>query len=171
MSDPVRVLVVDDQALVRTGLRTLVDAEPDLSVVGEAGDGEAAVRAVADMRPDVVLMDVRMPGMDGLAATRAVLAAADPPKVVVLTTFDLDEYVFAALKAGASGFLLKDVGQRSLVDGIRAVVRGDTLLAPSVTRRLVEHHVARAEPPAAAARRRDGSPPARPRSGGWSRWG
>jgi DNA-binding NarL/FixJ family response regulator len=143
---PIRVLVVDDQALVRTGLRTLVDAEPDLSVVGEAGDGDAAVRAVRELRPDVVLMDVRMPGVDGLAATCAILAGPQPPRIVVLTTFDLDEYVFAALQAGASGFLLKDVDERTLVDGVRAVMRGDTLLAPSVTRRLVEHHARQRQP-------------------------
>jgi DNA-binding NarL/FixJ family response regulator len=133
------VLIVDDQALVRVGFRMILEIEPDLHVVGEAADGEQAVAQAAAMRPDVVLMDVRMPGTDGIAATRRLLA--DPScaaRVVMLTTFDMDEYVYGALQAGASGFLLKDVQPELLVAGIRAVHSGEALLAPTVTRRMIE---------------------------------
>jgi DNA-binding NarL/FixJ family response regulator len=145
------VLLVDDQELVREGLRLVLESEPDLRVVGEAADGEAGVREALRLRPDVVLMDVRMPGVDGLAATRRLLQGGRPgPKVLVLTTFDLDQYVFEALKAGASGFLLKDAPRRHLLHAVRSVVAGDAVLDPSLTRRLVEDFVAR--PPAAAGR-------------------
>lgn len=138
-----RVLIADDQALVRTGLRLILEAQPDISVVAEASDGEAAVRLARHHRPDVVLMDVRMPGTDGLTATRLLLEAPPPadgwrPRIVILTTFDLDEYVYAALRAGAAGFLLKDMAAERLVAGVRLASSGDALLAPSVTRRLVE---------------------------------
>jgi DNA-binding NarL/FixJ family response regulator len=149
-----RVVVVDDQALVRAGFRMIVESEPDMAVVGEAGDGTDAVDVVGSLRPDVVLMDVRMPTLDGIEATRRILAEhADavrrgdvldgPPRVLVLTTFDLDEYVFDAVRAGASGFLLKDTPPEDLVHAIRVVARGDALLAPSVTRRLVEEFARR----------------------------
>jgi DNA-binding NarL/FixJ family response regulator len=144
---PTRVLIADDQALVRAGFRMILAAQPDIDVVGEAADGEAAVRLARRHRPDVVLMDIRMPGLDGLEATRRLLAqsaadrsagGAQPPRVVILTTFDLDEYVYAALQAGAAGFLLKDVSPEHLVGAVRTVAVGDALLAPSITRRLVE---------------------------------
>ena len=149
----VRVLIVDDQALVRTGFRMILEAEPDIEVVGEAGDGVQAIEEVRRLEPDVVLMDVRMPELDGIEATRRLLAnGAGTTKVVMLTTFDMDEYVYDALRAGASGFLLKDVPPEQLIDGIRAVANGDALLAPSVTRRLIEEFVrsapSRTEPPA-----------------------
>jgi len=141
---PVRVLIVDDQALVRTGFRMILEAEPDLEVVGEAADGQEAVAQARRLSPDVVLMDVRMPEMDGIEATRRVLEAESAAaKVVMLTTFDMDEYVYEALRAGASGFLLKDVPPEQLVAGIRAVASGDALLAPSVTRRVIEEFVRR----------------------------
>lgn len=135
----VRVLVVDDEELVRTGLRLILEAEPDLTVVGTASDGASAVTAVHRFRPDVVVMDIRMPGIDGLAATRSILGGPDPAscKVVVLTTFDVDEHVYEALRAGASGFLLKDVPADQLVHAIRVAAAGEALLAPSVTRRLI----------------------------------
>jgi DNA-binding NarL/FixJ family response regulator len=135
----VRVLVVDDVELVREGLRMILDAEPDLAVVGTACDGAQAVSEVRRLRPDVVLMDIRMPGIDGLAATRHILQTAGMPpcKVIVLTTFDVDEHVYEALRAGASGFLLKDVPAAQLVHAIRVVDAGEALLAPSVTRRLI----------------------------------
>ena len=143
------VLVVDDQELVREGLRLVLEAEPDLEVVGEAGDGDAAVREALRLRPDVVLMDVRMPGTDGLTATRRLLGDGRPgPKVLVLTTFDLDEYVFEALRAGASGFLLKSSPRRHLVHAVRSVAEGDALLDPALTRRLVEDFVHRPPPTA-----------------------
>ena len=141
----VRVVVADDQELVRSGFAMIVDAQPDLAVVGEAADGEEAVAVARDMRADVVLMDVRMPRLDGIEATRRLAGpdVAEPVKVVILTTFDLDEYVFAALKAGASGFLLKDLRRDDLVHAIRVVAGGEALLAPSVTRRLIEDYARR----------------------------
>ena len=138
------VLIVDDQALVRAGFRMILDAEADIDVAGEAGDGVEAVEQARHIRPDVILMDVRMPQMDGIEATRRLLAADGlDTKVVMLTTFDMDEYVYDALRAGASGFLLKDVPPEQLVAGIRAVAQGDALLAPSVTRRVIEEFVRR----------------------------
>jgi DNA-binding NarL/FixJ family response regulator len=143
----VRVLIADDQALVRAGFRMILDAEDDLEVVGEASDGLAAVDAARRLKPDVVLMDIRMPELDGIEATRRVLAVdGDGPKVLMLTTFDLNEYVYDALRAGASGFLLKDVPPEQLADGIRVVAGGDALLAPSITRRLIQEF-AQAGPP------------------------
>jgi DNA-binding NarL/FixJ family response regulator/class 3 adenylate cyclase len=140
----VRILIVDDQALVRAGFRMILEAEEDVEVVGEAADGRDAVAASERLQPDVVLMDVRMPEMDGIEATRRLLERGDArTKVVMLTTFDMDEYVYDALKAGASGFLLKDVPPEQLVSGIRAVASGDALLAPSVTRRVIEEFVRR----------------------------
>ncbi|MCW2701897.1 MAG: DNA-binding response regulator [Blastococcus sp.] len=149
-TEPIRVFVVDDQVLVRTGFRMILEAEPDLVVAGEAGDGARAVERVAADPPDVVLMDVRMPGMDGIEATRRILDGADSsgPRVIMLTTFDMDEYVYDALRAGASGFVLKDVPPEQLVDGIRAVHTGSSLLSPSITRRMIEVYLDRpAGPP------------------------
>jgi len=142
----IRVLVVDDQALVRGGFRLILESQPDLEVVGEAENGNEALAQARELRPDVVLMDVRMPGMDGLEATRQLLARRDAPRVLMLTTFDLDEYVYDALRAGASGFLLKDVRPEQLADAVRVVAAGETLLAPAVTRRLVEQYVRRTRP-------------------------
>jgi DNA-binding NarL/FixJ family response regulator len=139
----IRVLVVDDQALVRAGFKMILDAEPGFEVVGEAGDGLEAVEAANRLRPDVVLMDVRMPNLDGIAAARRIVESGVRSKVVMLTTFDMDEYVFEALRAGASGFLLKDVPPERLVAGIRGVASGEALLAPSVTQRLIETYVGR----------------------------
>jgi DNA-binding NarL/FixJ family response regulator len=134
----IRVLIVDDQSMVRSGFSLLLNAQPDIEVVAEAVNGEEAVRAVGEASPDVVLMDVRMPVMDGLEATRQILGGDDSaPKVLMLTTFDLDDYVYAALRAGASGFLLKDASARELSDAVRVVAAGDALLSPSVTRRLI----------------------------------
>jgi DNA-binding NarL/FixJ family response regulator len=136
---PIRVLIADDQALVRAGFRMILEIEPDLFVVGEAADGERALSLAQDLTPDVVLMDVRMPGLDGIEATRRLLAdPACTARVVILTTFDIDEYVYDALQAGASGFLVKDVQPELLVAGIRAVHAGESLLAPTVTRRMIE---------------------------------
>ena len=150
----VRLLIVDDQELVRTGFRLFLEMQEDFEVVGEAGDGAEAIERARELRPDVVLMDIRMPTMDGVEATaRLAEAGIDPaPRVLVLTTFDLDEYVFGALRAGAAGFLLKDAPRETLVEAIRVVHRGDALLSPSITRRLVEDFAARTdpiEPPAA----------------------
>ena len=135
----IRVLVVDDEELVRTGLRLILDAEPDLVVVGTAADGVQAIAEARRLLPDVVLMDIRMPGLDGLAATRQIIGGTDPLpcRVVILTTFDVDEHVYEALRAGASGFLLKDVPADQLAHAIRVVAAGEALLAPSVTRRLI----------------------------------
>jgi DNA-binding NarL/FixJ family response regulator len=136
------ILIADDQALVRAGFRMILEAEQDLRVLAEAKDGAEAVEAARRVRPDIVLMDIRMPKLDGLEATRRIMAATDqPPRVLMLTTFDLDEYVFDALHAGASGFLLKDVPPEQLVAGIRVVAEGDSLLSPTVTRRLIESFV------------------------------
>jgi DNA-binding NarL/FixJ family response regulator/class 3 adenylate cyclase len=141
---PIRVLIVDDQALVRTGFRMILDSEENVEVVGEASDGREAIAEARRLRPDVVLMDVRMPEVDGIEATRTLLGAeAVDTRVVMLTTFDMDEYVYEALRAGASGFLLKDVPPEQLVAGIRAVASGDALLAPSITRRVIEEFVQR----------------------------
>jgi DNA-binding NarL/FixJ family response regulator len=139
----IRVVLADDQPLVRTGLRMILAAEPDIEVVAEAVDGREAIDAAARLKPDVVLMDVRMPGVDGIEATRAVTAEADPPRVLVLTTFDLDEVVYDALRAGASGFLLKDAPEERLTSAIRIVAEGGSLFAPSVTRRLIEEFARR----------------------------
>jgi DNA-binding NarL/FixJ family response regulator len=150
----IRVLLADDQRLVRHGIRMILRAEPGLEVVGEAGDGEEAAELSLRLRPDVVLMDVRMPRMNGIDATRRIVAAPEPrPRVLVLTTFDLDEYVYDALRAGASGFLLKDAPEEHLVTSIRVVAEGGALLDPAVTRRLIERFVAegpRSQTPAAA---------------------
>jgi DNA-binding NarL/FixJ family response regulator len=143
----IRVLIADDQALVRAGFRMILDAEDDLMVVGEAADGLAAVEQAQRAKPDVVLMDIRMPELDGIEATRRVLAVAPDVRVLMLTTFDLNEYVYDALRAGASGFLLKDTPPEELAAGIRVVARGDALLAPSITRRLI-HEFAQAAPAA-----------------------
>jgi DNA-binding NarL/FixJ family response regulator len=150
----IRVLIVDDQELVRTGFRLFLETQPGLAVVGEAGDGEEAIARVRELRPDVVLMDIRMPTMDGVEATAKLTSGAiEPaPRVLVLTTFDLDEYVFGALRAGAAGFLLKDAPRERLIEAIRVVHAGEALLSPSITRRLIEDFAARSAPiePAAA---------------------
>jgi DNA-binding NarL/FixJ family response regulator len=142
----IRVLVVDDQKLVRAGFRMILEAETDLVVVGEAGDGADAIDQARRCQADVVLMDIRMPGVDGIAATTAITAMATAPRVLVLTTFDLDEYVHEALKAGASGFLLKDTPPEQLVEAIRVIHSGDAVVAPSVTRRLIESFARSASP-------------------------
>ncbi|MEU0932495.1 response regulator transcription factor [Embleya sp. NPDC005971] len=148
MTDPIRVLVADDQALLRGALHLLIDAAPDLTAVGEATDGAHALDLVRETRPDVVLMDIRMPGVDGLEATRRITASPDTcaSRVLILTTFDLDEYVYAALRAGASGFLLKETPPAELLTAIRVVAAGDALIAPSVTRRLIAEFANRPEP-------------------------
>jgi DNA-binding NarL/FixJ family response regulator len=142
----IRVLIADDQALVSAGFRAILEAQPDIEVVAEAADGRDAIERARLHRPEVALLDVRMPNVDGIEATRQIVAARLPTRVLILTTFDLDEYVYAALKAGASGFLLKDVPRDQLVAGVRAVAAGDALLAPAVTRRIVERF-ARLPPP------------------------
>lgn len=138
----VTVLVVDDQVVVRAGFAAVIDAEDDLTVVGEAGDGATAVSLAEQLTPDVIVMDVRMPGLDGIAATRILTGRENAPRVLVLTTFDLDAYVFEALRAGASGFLLKDVRAAELLNGIRVVAAGESVLAPSAARRLIGHYAA-----------------------------
>jgi DNA-binding NarL/FixJ family response regulator len=145
----IRVLIADDQALVRAGFRMVLEAERDLDVIGEAADGAEAVNAARDLAPDVILMDVRMPSVDGLEATRRILEGRDEgPKILILTTFDLDEYVYEALRAGASGFLLKDTPPEELVEAIRVVANGDALLSPAIMRRVIEEYVR--HPPAGA---------------------
>ncbi|MEU8961258.1 response regulator transcription factor [Streptomyces sp. NPDC048491] len=147
----IRVVVADDQALVRGGFRLIIDARDDLEVVGEAADGQHAVRLVRELGPDVVLMDVRMPVMDGIEATRAIVASGSATRVLVVTTFDLDEHVLTALRAGASGFLLKDIRPAELAEAVRVVARGDALLAPTVTRRMLDRFAHTTTPPAPAA--------------------
>ena len=147
---PLSVMIVDDQAIVRLGFQALLESQPDLTVVGTAGDGRDAVRLATALAPDIVLMDVRMPVMGGIEATRALQRLSAPPKVLILTTFDLDEYVYDVLRAGASGFLLKDATPEQILEGVRVVGAGDALLAPNVTRRLISEF-ARIRPPAATA--------------------
>jgi DNA-binding NarL/FixJ family response regulator len=142
----IRVLIADDQQLVRAGFTMILDAEKDVEVVGEASDGKEAVSEVRRLRPDVVLMDIRMPELDGIEATRQLTGADDAPRILILTTFDLDEYVYDALRAGASGFLLKDTPPEQLVEAIRIVAGGDALLSPSVTKRVIEEFVAQKRP-------------------------
>jgi len=142
----IRILIADDQELVRTGFRVVLDAEPDLEVVGEAGDGLAALDAAETLKPDVVLMDIRMPNLDGIEATRRIAAGDGSPRVLILTTFDLDDYVYEALRAGASGFLLKDVRAEELRQAIRMIAAGDALLSPTITRRLIENYTRRPPP-------------------------
>jgi DNA-binding NarL/FixJ family response regulator len=149
------VLIVDDQPLQRMGFRMLLDSSPETSVVGEAGHGAEAVRLTSELRPDVVLMDIRMPGMDGIEATRRIVAAGDRSRVLVLTTFDSDEYAYGALRAGASGFLLKDARPDELLAGIRAVAAGDAVVAPAMTRRLLDTFTGHG---AAAPRRPEADP-------------
>ncbi|MEV0395121.1 response regulator transcription factor [Polymorphospora rubra] len=149
----IKVLLADDQALVRAGFRALLDAEPDITVVGEAADGAEAVRLAAGTRPDVVLMDIRMPGVDGLEATGRIVSDPDltATRIVILTTFELDEYLFEALRVGASGFLVKDTEPVDLLRGVRAVAAGDGLLSPGVTRRLIAEFASRQRRPAVAS--------------------
>jgi DNA-binding NarL/FixJ family response regulator len=142
----IRVLIADDQALVRGGFRLILEAQEDIQVVGEADDGREALAKARELEPDVVLMDIRMPELDGLEATRRLVAGGGPPRVLILTTFDLDEYVYEAMKAGASGFLLKDVRPEQLAEAVRVVAGGEALLAPAITRRLVEEFVRRPPP-------------------------
>lgn len=158
MTDTIKVLLVDDQELIRVGFRMVLEAEPDITVIGEASDGRGAIAQTALLAPDLVLMDIRMPGLDGIAATEAIVREHPQTRVLVLTTFDLDEYAFGAIRAGASGFLLKDAQRHEMIAAVRAVHRGDAALAPRITRMLLEHvspHLgaARSEPdPAEAAR-------------------
>ena len=175
--DRIGIVVADDHEVVRAGFAALLDTQPDFTVLGTAADGAEAVRVCRSARPDVVLMDVRMPGTDGIEATRQLALDPEPtPRVLILTTFDLDEYVFDALRAGASGFLLKDVTAERLFEGVRVVASGDALLAPGVTKRLISEFARIRPNPAAAGAGRPGprrrrcarSPRARPRCCGWS---
>ncbi|HEV2029930.1 MAG TPA: response regulator transcription factor [Candidatus Dormibacteraeota bacterium] len=143
----IRVLIVDDQALVRDGFRMILELDDEIEVVGEAEDGKAALAAVAKLRPDLVLMDIRMPGLDGLETTRRLMLQHNPPKVLVLTTYDADEYVYDAMKAGASGFLLKDVRKGQLVRAVRTIAAGDSLLDSVITKRLIERFLGRSRLP------------------------
>ena len=151
MTEPTRILLVDDQALIRLGFRMVLEAEDDFVIVGEAGDGAQAISLAGALHPDVVLMDIRMPGVDGIAATEAIVREHPATRVLVLTTFDLDEYAFGAIRAGASGFLLKDAERHELVNAVRAVQRGDGVLAPRVTRALLDRVAAQLDGDAAAS--------------------
>jgi DNA-binding NarL/FixJ family response regulator len=151
----IRIAIADDQAMVRAGFRMIVGSQTDMEVAGEAGDGQAAIELVRRERPDVILMDIRMPRVDGIAATRQITGAGTPTRVVILTTYELDEYVFDALAAGASAFLLKAAPPEDLIRAIRVVASGDALLAPSVTRRLIEEFAKRPEPQARKAKQLD----------------
>ena len=159
----IRVLLVDDQALVRDGFRMILDSQEDIEVVGEADDGGLGLRLAREVNPDVVLMDIRMPGVDGIEATRRLLAAGGEARVLILTTFDLDEYVYEALKAGASGFLLKDSPRSQLLHAVRSVAAGTELLDPAITRRLIEEFTR--TPPTPARRSRPRATPATGRDG------
>jgi DNA-binding NarL/FixJ family response regulator len=152
MSEAITIVLVDDDPLVRVGLRAVLDAEDDLSVVGEAGDGRDAIATVAELAPDVVIMDIRMPNLDGLAATRHIVEKDDAPRILVLTTFELDEYVYEALQAGAAGFLLKRVPPAELIEAVRIVATGESLVFPAVTRRLIAEY-SRPDPTGAGAKR------------------
>ena len=146
MSTPIRILIADDEAIVRDGLRAIVEHESDLEVVGEAADGAQAITAARELEPDVALLDIQMPNLDGIEATRRLLTLPRPPRVLILTTFDRNEYVYESMRAGASGFLLKDVRRGQLTDAIRTVVDGGTLVAPTITRRLIEEFCRRPTP-------------------------
>jgi DNA-binding NarL/FixJ family response regulator len=152
---PIRVILADDQPLIRTGLRVLINDAPDIQVVGEAGTGAEAVRLAAEHTPDVAVMDIRMPEMDGIEATRRITKASDATRVVMLTTFDDDQYVYSALRAGASGFLVKDMALDSILDAVRVTASGDAIIAPSVTRKLIAEFAIRPEPAGGAAHRGD----------------
>jgi len=152
----IRVAIADDQGLVRAGFRMIVGSQPDMEVVGEAGDGQAAIDLVRRVKPDVILMDIRMPRLDGIAATRTITGTESPPRVVILTTYELDEYVFDALAAGASAFLLKAAPPEELIHAIRIVAAGDALLAPSVTKRLIEEFAKRPKPSTSKAKQLEG---------------
>lgn len=153
MTETIRVLLVDDDALVRSGLSAILGSAPDIEVVGEAGDGHGLEALVDEVRPDVVLRDIRMPRLDGLSATRHLTARPGHPKILVLTTFHLDEYIFGALEAGASGFLLKDTPPRQIIEGVRIVARGESILSPGDTAKLVERYASRREETRSAAAR------------------
>jgi DNA-binding NarL/FixJ family response regulator len=157
-ANPISIVVADDHEVVRTGFAAMLDTQPDFTVLGTASDGASAVQACRALRPHLVIMDIRMPGVDGIEATRQLSSSDDPPKVLILTTFDLDKYVFDALRAGASGFLLKDVTAEQLYEGVRVVAAGDALLSPAVTRRLISEF-ARLGPPAAPGPRPPGVVP------------
>ena len=152
----ISVVIADDQGMVRSGFTVLLNAQPDIEVIGEAVNGREAVAHAAGLRPDVILMDVRMPVLDGLQATRQITAMPDPPKILVLTTFDLDDYVYEALRAGASGFLLKDASARELADAVRLIAAGDALLAPGITRRLIAEFARLGAPRGPSRERLDG---------------
>jgi DNA-binding NarL/FixJ family response regulator len=152
----ISVVVADDQGMVRSGFTVLLNAQPDIEVIGEAVNGQEAIARAGELHPDVILMDVRMPVLDGLQATRAITALANPPKVLVLTTFDLDDYVYEALRSGASGFLLKDASARELAEAVRLVAAGDALLAPGVTRRLIAEFARMGAPRGPSRKQLDG---------------
>jgi len=152
----IRVVVADDQGMVRSGFSVLLNAQPDIEVIGEAVNGQEAISQAAELRPDVILMDVRMPVLDGLQATRQITAMTDPPKILVLTTFDLDDYVYEALRSGASGFLLKDASATELANAVRLVAAGDALLAPGVTRRLIAEFARMGAPRSPGRKQLDG---------------